>query len=181
MDHPGLTTADARRRLVEDGPNQIRRQAPTPPWRIFLRQFQSPMVALLAAAAGIAVALDEPVDAIAIVFILLVNGVVGFVQEYRAQSAVLALRALTAPRARVLRDGRATVLPAEEVVRDDLLLLEAGDLVAADALLLEAHALASQEAALTGESLPVRKSIDPVPDDAPLAERTILISRRLYL
>lgn len=167
----GLPAAEAARRLAERGPNEIRREARTPPWRILARQFASPMIALLAVAAGVAFALGETVDAVAILVIVAMNGLVGFFQEYRAENAVLALRAMTAPRARVLRDGHAVVVPAREIVVGDVLLLEAGDLVAADARLLEAHALGVNEAALTGESVPVDKDPKPLADDAPLAER----------
>ncbi|MDP2315287.1 MAG: cation-translocating P-type ATPase [Pseudomonadota bacterium] len=168
----GLTAADAAARLAERGPNEIRREAGTPVWRILARQFASPMIGLLAVAAVVAFVLGETVDAVAIVVIVALNGLVGFFQEHRAENAVLALRAMTAPRARVLRDGHAVVLPAREIVVGDLLLLEAGDLVAADARLVEAHALAVTEAALTGESMPVQKDPRPLSDATPLADRT---------
>ncbi|MFZ5477863.1 MAG: cation-translocating P-type ATPase [Myxococcota bacterium] len=168
---PGLSTAEAERRLAEHGPNEIRREAATPAWRILARQFASPMIALLAAAAALAGVLGEVADAVAIAAIVVLNGLVGYFQEYRAEKAVLALRAMTAPRARVLRDDHAVQIPAAEVVPGDVLLLEAGDLVAADARLREAHALSTTEAALTGESVPVEKTTLPVATDAPLAER----------
>ncbi len=167
----GLPAAEASRRLAERGPNEIRREARTPPWKILARQFASPMIGLLAVAAGVASALGETVDAVAILVIVAMNGLVGFFQEHRAENAVLALRAMTAPRARVLRDGHAVVVPAREIVVGDVLLLEAGDLVAADARLVEAHALGVNEAPLTGESVPVEKDPTPLPDEAPLAER----------
>ncbi|MDP2308520.1 MAG: cation-translocating P-type ATPase [Pseudomonadota bacterium] len=167
----GLSGADAATRLAEAGANEIRREARTPRWRILARQFTSPMIALLAVAAGVAFALGQTVDAVAIVVIVAMNGLVGFFQEHRAENAVLALRAMTAPRARVLRDGHAVVVPAREIVVGDVLLLEAGDLVAADARLVEAHALGVNEAPLTGESMPVEKDPTPLPEDAPLADR----------
>jgi Ca2+-transporting ATPase len=119
----------------------------------------------------VAALLGQIADAIAIGIIVVVNGFVGFFQEYRAERAVLALRSMTAPRARVVRDGRPTVVPAAEVVPGDLLLLEAGDLVAADARVLEAHRLTVNEALLTGESAPVEKRAAAAAADAPLAER----------
>jgi Ca2+-transporting ATPase len=167
----GLTGPDAAQRLAQHGPNEIRREARTPPWRILARQFASPMIGLLAVAAGVAFALGETVDAVAILVIVAMNGLVGFFQEYQAENAVLALRAMTAPRARVLRDGHAVVVPARDIVVGDVLLLEAGDLVAADARLVEAHALGVNEAPLTGESVPVEKDPTPLPEDAPLADR----------
>ena len=167
----GLSTAEAARRLAADGPNEIARADGTPAWRMLLAQFASPLVLLLVAACVVSVVLDEVVDAIAIASIVAINGLIGFYQEYSAQNAVLALRAMTAPRARVLRDGHAMVVASSEVVRGDLLFLEAGDVVAADAQIVEAHVLATNEAALTGESLPVDKSTDPSPSDAALGDR----------
>jgi Ca2+-transporting ATPase len=157
---PGLEKSEAARRLQNDGPNELRREKATPIWKILLRQFQSPLILLLAAASGIAAVLREWADAIAIAVIIVLNGLVGFYQEYRAENSVMALRAMTAPRARVRRDGEALVVPAAEVVVGDILLLEAGDLVAADAKVLVAHALLANEAVLTGESVPVEKTAD---------------------
>ncbi len=169
---PGLSAEEAARRLGDKGPNEIRREHATPVWRVFARQFASPLVALLAVACVVSAVLGDVADAVAIGFIVVVNGVVGFVQEHRAERAVQALRALTAPRARVRRGGRTVEIAAAEVVPGDLLVLDAGDLVAADAQLVEASALETMEAALTGESAPVVKSTTPAPTDAPLAERS---------
>ena len=168
---PGLTSAEAATRLAAQGPNALAREAATHPALLFLGQLKSPMILLLAVAALISGALGELAEAIAIIAIVLLNAVVGFLQEFRAEKAVHALRAMTAPRARVLRDGHAAVIPASEVVLGDLLLLEAGDVVAADARLLEAHALTTIEAALTGESATVEKNTTAAAPDAPLAER----------
>jgi Ca2+-transporting ATPase len=169
--HSGLDQATARARLAEFGKNQIARARATPAWRIFLAQFASPLIWLLMGAAAISGWLGEAADAIAIAVIVLINATVGFLQEYRAERAMLALRAMTAPRARVLREGRQAVIAAAEVVPGDLLLLEAGDVVAADAHLLEAERLSTNEAMLTGESLPVEKAINASAAEAPLAER----------
>ncbi len=136
------------------------------------RQLNSALIALLAAAAIVSAAMGEVADAVAIGAIVVVNALVGFVQEERATRAVLALRSMTAPRARVLRDGALAVVPATDVVVGDALVLEAGDLVAADGRIVEAHALETTEAALTGESTPSPKAAGPAPAGAPLAERT---------
>jgi Ca2+-transporting ATPase len=138
---------------------------------LLIAQFNSPVILLLFAACGVSLLLAEMADAIAIGAIVLINGCVGFLQEYRAERAVAALRSMTSPRARVIRDGHLQVVPAAQVVPGDLLALEAGDVVAADARLLEAHSLSTSEAPLTGESEPVRKRVEQVPPDAPLAER----------
>ena len=138
---------------------------------MLLRQLASPLVLLLLAAAGVSAALGELADAIAIAVIVVVNALVGFFQEQRAENALEALRTMTAPRARVRRDGRQMVVAAADVVPRDILLLEAGDVVAADARVIEAHRLSTNEAPLTGESALVDKDPAPTPGDAPLAER----------
>jgi P-type Ca2+ transporter type 2C len=167
----GLTGEAAAARLIEYGPNEIQRRPPTPAWRVLAAQFNSPVIWLLIGACVVSVALGEVADAVAIATIVVLNGIVGFFQEHRAERAILALRSMTAPRARVQRDGRSLVVTAADVVPGDALLLEAGDVVAADARLLDAHSLSTNEAALTGESVPVEKSIEHVPAGTPLAER----------
>lgn len=167
----GLSGAEAQHLLIEVGPNEIARENGRPAWALLLAQFNSPMIWLLLAACVLSAALGEGADAIAIGAIVIINALVGFFQEYRAERAVLALRSMTAPRARVIRDGRSEIIPAAQVVPGDILVLEAGDVVAADARLLEANVLSTQEAALTGESTPVRKRTQAAPPEAPLAER----------
>ena len=171
LERDGLTAETARRRLLEVGPNELAEQKATSRWALLAAQFASPLVWLLLVASVVSGVFGDLVDAIAIAVILVVNALVGFFQEYRAEKAILALRSMTAPRALVRRDGRALAVPAAEVVPGDILLLEAGDVIAADARLVEAHALTTNEAPLTGESLPVEKSTAPVPAGAPLAER----------
>jgi len=168
----GLGAEEAGRRLREIGPNEIARGEATSPWKILAAQFGSPLIWLLLAASILSALLGELADAIAIGTILVINACVGFFQEYRAEKAMLALRSMTAPRARVRRDGHAVTIAAAEAVPGDVLLLEAGDVVAADARLLESHALSTNEAPLTGESAPVEKDAAPARSDAPLAERS---------
>jgi Ca2+-transporting ATPase len=167
----GLTSDLAARRLAEYGPNEIAREHQTPQWVILARQFGSPVVWLLIGASVISAALGKVADAVAVASIVLLNGLVGYFQEHRAERAIAALRSMTAPQARVLRDGRSALIPAADVVPGDTLLVEAGDIVAADARLVEAHVVSTNEAALTGESAPVAKSTAPAPAGAPLAER----------
>jgi Ca2+-transporting ATPase len=168
----GLTADEARRRLAAVGPNEIRRAPPPSRVRMLLRQLASPLIWLLLGAALVSAALGELADAIAIAVIVVVNALVGFFQERRAENALEALRTLTAPRATVRRDGHQLVIAAAEVVPGDLLILEAGDVVAADGRLLETNRLSTNEAALTGESAPAHKDTTPPAAGAPLAERT---------
>jgi Ca2+-transporting ATPase len=167
----GLSTAEAERRQLEVGPNEIAQERAEPAWLLLLSQFTSPVVLLLLAACLLAAFLGELADSIAIGTIVIINGLVGFLQEYRAERAVRALRSMTAPRARVVRDGHVRMIPAATVVPGDVLVLEGGDVVAADARLLEANVLRTLEAPLTGESTPVQKQTRPAALDAPLAER----------
>ena len=167
----GLTAQQARRRLERDGPNELTARPPRSAWTAVAEQLASPLVALLLGGSVVSALVGHFVDAIAIATIVGINAVVGFVQEFRAERAVTALRAMTAPRASVVRDGDAQVVPAADVVVGDVLLLHPGDVVAADARLLEAHALAVDEAILTGESLPVDKQVGGTDEDAVLAER----------
>ncbi|MEZ4385638.1 MAG: cation-translocating P-type ATPase [Nannocystaceae bacterium] len=167
----GLSAAEAAERLRTRGRNELERGRGRPAWRLLVDQFLSPVIGLLTAACVVAALLGEVADAVAIAAIVLLIGVIGFFQEYRAERALLALRSLTAPRARVLRDGHLALVPAAEVVPGDILSLEAGDIVAADARVVEAHDLTTDESALTGESAPVRKRAAAVAADAPLAER----------
>jgi Ca2+-transporting ATPase len=138
---------------------------------LLARQFASPVIWLLAGAAVVSSAFGEFLDAGAIGAIVLINAVIGFVQEHRAERAIQALRSMTAPKARVLRDGASVMVAASAVVPGDILILEAGDITAADARLVTAHALTTNEAALTGESAPVEKRAAPSAPAAPLAER----------
>ena len=154
----GLTAREGERRLAQYGPNQLVEASRTPWWQILLAQFQDFMVLVLLVATGISYFMGETADAITIVVIVVVNAILGFVQEYRAEQSLEALKQLTAPVARVLRDGQETQLAARELVPGDILLLEAGDKVPADARVLEASGFEAEEAALTGESLPVRKT-----------------------
>ncbi|NVB41135.1 cation-translocating P-type ATPase [Pseudenhygromyxa sp. WMMC2535] len=167
----GLDREEAARRLREGGPNELAAHPKTPPWRLMLRQFEDPLVLILVAAAVISGLMGDIPDAVAIAVIVSINAVIGFVQERKAERAMAALRSMTAPRAVVRRSGAMITVPAAEIVVGDLLILSPGDVVAADARVRESKALACNEAALTGESLPVSKRPEPSPADAPLAER----------
>src|SRR5512140_323177 len=168
----GLTGAEAASRLLANGPNELPGGTPLHPGRIFLAQFASTMVAVLLGAAAVSALLGDLADTVAIVAIVLLNALLGFTQEYRAEKAMAALSRLAAPVVKVRRDGEVREIPARELVPGDILLLEAGDRVSADARLLEGHSLRTDESPLTGESAPVEKSPDPLPDrDLPIGDR----------
>ena len=153
----GLTSEEAARRIVQYGPNDIRERPPRPLWRMFLDQFTDFMILVLIGAAIISGIIGEPPDAIAIVVIVLLNGVIGFVQEYRAERAVAALKLLAAATALVRRGGQVTEISALRLVPGDVVLLEAGNVMPADIRLIETVQLKVDESPLTGESVPVEK------------------------
>ncbi|MDR3686445.1 MAG: HAD-IC family P-type ATPase, partial [Coriobacteriia bacterium] len=168
----GLTAAEAATRFAAAGVNRLHEERVTPGWQIFLRQFQDFMIYVLVGAVAIAAWQGDVIEAVAILAILLLNGVLGYLQESRAQSALAALKQLSAPTATVVRDGVEQDLPAEELVPGDIVLLEAGDAIPADGRLLEAAALRVIESALTGESEASLKDAREVsPADAPLGEQ----------
>jgi P-type Ca2+ transporter type 2C len=172
----GLSATDAERRRQEHGDNILREQPAEGWWWKLLRQFQELVIWILIAAAVIAGAMGDWADAAAIVAIVLVNAIIGFLQEERAQAALAALQRMTAPLAKVIRDGEAWAIPAREVVPGDRLELEAGDAVPADARLLESFSLSVQESALTGESLPVEKDAGAeLPDAAAIGDRRTIV------
>ncbi|PIE07506.1 MAG: ATPase P [Rhodobacterales bacterium] len=162
MDRPveGLTSREAAKRLEAHGRNSLGEAAGAPWYAILLRQFTGLLVVILIVAAGIALALGETIDAIAIALVVMLNGVLGFVQEWQAENALEALRSMLASHARVLRDGREQMVDTREIVPGDVVLLSAGDKVPADLALLASVELRVEESALTGESLPVSKSAE---------------------
>lgn len=167
----GLSTAEARSRLAQYGPNALPQAEPTSAVVVFLRQFLNPLIYILLAAALVSLALGDLKDAFFIGIVLLVNGVIGATQEYSAGQAAAALRRLEQRRATVIRDGAPREIDARELVPGDVVLLEAGARVPADIQLLESTDLQCDESLLTGESAPVKKRIAPRTQDGPPARR----------
>ena len=158
----GLSSAEAQRRLEEHGPNELQAAAGISPWHILLQQFKNVLIVILLIATLLSAFLGHGIEAVAIAVIVLFAVLLGFVQEFRAEKAIEALRQMAAPTATVLRDGEETELPARDIVPGDVTLLHAGDKVPADVRLLEAINLQIEEAALTGESVPVEKQVAPI-------------------
>ena len=171
----GLDDADALRRLEETGPNTLPARTRPPYALIAARQFADPLVALLVAAAAVSVFVGERLEAVVIAAIVVLDAVLGLVQEAGAERAVLALRSAIQPTASVLRSGREREIPAAEIVPGDVVVLREGDRVPADARVAFAERLALDESALTGESLPVTKTVAPVLHDAALADRASMV------
>ncbi|UQS29631.1 cation-translocating P-type ATPase [Streptomyces fradiae] len=172
----GLSAAEARRRAADWGANELAEPARRPQWLRLLDQFRSWLIGILLGAAVLAGIIGDLRDAVVITVVLLVNALIGFLQERRAERSLEALRRMLVPTARVRRDGEVRTVPARELVPGDVVLLEAGDRVPADGRLVVAESVEVAEAALTGESQPVAKTTAPAGagDEAPVpvAERT---------
>ncbi|HZF77123.1 MAG TPA: cation-transporting P-type ATPase [Acetobacteraceae bacterium] len=170
----GLTAGEAARRLAAHGPNRLPATAPRSAMRRFLAQFANLLIYVLLGAAAVTALLDHLTDAAVILGVVVANAIVGFVQEGRAEQALDAIRDMLTPHASVLRDGRRLTVDAADLVPGDIVLLEAGDRVPADLRLTRARSLRIEEAALTGESVPVEKSVAPVAGGAALGDRASL-------
>jgi Ca2+-transporting ATPase len=171
----GLSDAQARKRLEETGPNTLEVEKGIGPFRLLLRQVHNPLIYLLAGAAILSLFVDHTVDAAVIAGVIILNTLLGFVQEWRAEGALAALRRMASPHARVLRDGDLRDIDAVEVVPGDILVLETGDRVATDARLIWAEELQVDESALTGESVPVGKNPETLDQDTPMADQKNMV------
>lgn len=171
----GIETQEAERRLATHGPNRLVAAPRRGALVRFLAQFHNVLIYVLIASAIVTAFLQHWIDTGVIVAVVLGNSIVGFLQEGRAEDAMNAIRGMLAPRAAVLRDGRRTSVDASDLVPGDVVLIEAGDRVPADVRLLEARSLKLEEAALTGESVPVDKSVNPVAIDAALGDRSCML------
>lgn len=168
----GITSEDALKRLEEYGPNELVEKKKKTPLMMFIDQFSDFMILVLIAAAVISGFIGELSDTIAIIVIVLLNAVIGFVQEYRAEKAMSALKKMASPTATVIRNGTPLNIPASEIVPGDVVLLDAGKIVPADIRFIETFNLKIEEAALTGESVPVEKRTDALADESiPLVDR----------
>ncbi|HEX6006734.1 MAG TPA: HAD-IC family P-type ATPase, partial [Burkholderiales bacterium] len=178
----GLSEAEAQARLEKYGKNELTAEEPVPAWRKFLAQFQDVLVTLLLIATLISAGLwlyeresALPYEAMAIFAVVLLNAIMGYVQESRAEQAVAALRQMSAAQANVVRDGEQKTIPAAAVVPGDVILIKEGDTIPADARMIQSTALQTAEAALTGESLPVSKDTEPIPEEVGVGDRHNMI------
>lgn len=178
----GLSHDEAQRRLAQYGWNELPSAPPAPAWRRLLAQFESPLVLLLLAATAISLVVwliereaSLPFESLAILAIVLFNAALGFIQEQRAERSLAALKTMAAATASVIRAGERCEIPAREVVPGDVLIVEEGDAIAADARLFEVAALQTNEAALTGESLPVTKTTAAMSEATPLSEQRNMV------
>ena len=172
----GLTESEAKARLEKYGLNELKKAEKEPRWKVFLKQFSDPLIYILIAAAIISITFGELTDAVVIIVIVLLNSIVSFVEEGKADAAIEALKNITAPEANVIRDGTEMKIKAAEIVLGDIILLREGDRIPADGRVFEQSNLKTQEASLTGESVPVGKMIENINDpETALAERKNMV------
>jgi len=167
----GLDDGEVRQRREKHGRNRLSKTQRASAWKIFVDQFRSLVIGILAVAAIVSFAMDEIVQMFAILAAIMINAAIGFVTEWKAVQSMEALRSLGTVQTRVRRSGQSATVDAETLVPGDIVLLDAGDVVTADLRLIESNGLTCDESALTGESVPVTKATDAVDTDAPLAER----------
>ena len=171
----GLSSEEAEHRLHQYGINELRKQKSASAVKIFLEQFASPLIGILIVATILSAALKEFVDAGVILAIVILNALLGFAQEYNAERAIEALQKLTAPNAKVVRNGHITEIKSRDLVPGDIILVETGDKIPADARIIESTNLETQEAVLTGESLPNTKSTETLNKDTVVADQTNML------
>lgn len=173
----GLSKKEALQRLQEFGANQIPQQAPKKSWRIFLDQFLDPIIYILMAAALLAFLFSDPLEGFAILIVILISVAIGFFMELQAVRSLEALRKMGQAMVVVKRSGSQMRIKAAEVVPGDIIILEAGDIIPADARLIKVESLTVKESALTGESVPIAKQIQVLPENTPIGDRTNMIYR----
>ncbi|WP_069130294.1 cation-translocating P-type ATPase [Rhodohalobacter halophilus] len=166
--HEGLTADEAKNRLDQFGPNEIETQKGMTKWEILLHQFKDPLIYILLAAAFVTLILQDYTDSAVIMVVVLLNAVIGYFQESKAQNAIEALSKLAAPKVMVIRAGKEMEIPGRDLVPGDIVLLTSGGRVAADMRILHSNGLEVNESALTGESMVVRKKEDPIEDENPV-------------
>jgi Ca2+-transporting ATPase len=173
--HKGLTDDEVAARLAQHGTNELRKEKGVSPLGLFLNQFKNTLVVILLVAIVLSALVGEVADAAIIGVIVVLVAALGFIQEYRAERAIEALKKMLSPTITVLRGGREEDVPSKDLVPGDVMLLEAGDKVPADARIVEEHSLRCDEASLTGESVPVGKQADAVPTEALVNDRKSMV------
>ena len=173
--HKGLSDDEVKRRIEKYGYNELKKEEGISPFMLFINQFKNILIIILLIATVLSALVGETFDAALILVIVVFCAVLGFIQEYRAERALEALKKMLSPAITVLRGGREEEIPSKELVPGDILLLEAGDKIPTDARLIENHSLRCDEAPLTGESVPVGKDIKPLPENVRVSDRRNMV------
>lgn len=180
-DEDGISDHESKQRLAQYGPNEIPDAGKKPLWKIVLKQFNNLMVYILFAAALISFFTKHYVDVYVIIAIIIINAIIGFVQEYKAEGALIALKNLLVPQCKVIRNGQLQTVSSRELVPGDIIDLVEGDNIPADARVIYAKNARTSEASLTGESVPVSKTTDTLPMETPLAEKSNMVWKGTFL
>ncbi len=173
--HRGLSSEEVGRRLAAHGPNELKKEEKASPWTLFLGQFKNVLIIILLVATVLSAVVGEMFDAALILVIVIFSALLGFLQEYKAERALEALKKMLSPTVRVVRDGREQDVPTRDIVPGDILLLEAGFKIPADGRLIENASLQCDEASLTGESMPVSKEVRPLAGSVRVDERRNMV------
>jgi P-type Ca2+ transporter type 2C len=171
----GLTESEVERRRKQYGENRLQEAKGKSAWQILIEQFKSLIIAILAVAAALSFAFSQWIEGIAVLIAIIINTAIGFFTEYKAIRSMEALQKLSRTTTKVRREGKIQEISAEEVVPGDIVVLESGDAIAADLRLIEASNMQVNESSLTGESVPVGKTIEPLEEDLPLADRSNML------
>ncbi len=171
----GLSQEEAQRRLAQFGPNELAKKRGISPWMLFLQQFKSVIIIMLLVAIILSLALGELADSIVMLVIVAFCAVLGFIQEYKAERAMEALKKMAAPTASVIRDGNEQEIPARDLVPGDVIIIRTGDMIPADSRLIEAANLKINEASLTGESVPIEKITAPLQGDVNIGDKRNMV------
>ncbi|MBO6046751.1 MAG: cation-translocating P-type ATPase [Erysipelotrichaceae bacterium] len=173
----GLTSQEAKKRLKEDGYNELMKPKKESLLMRFINQFKDLMIIILIIAAAVSVIVepDDWIDSLIIVVVVLLNAILGVVMENQAEKSLESLEKLSAPQCKVVRDGQTLVIPSKELVKGDVILLEAGDMIPSDARIHHAHNLQVDESALTGESVPVDKTVEPIDGEVVIGDQTNMV------
>ena len=175
-EHLGLSEQAAAERLLRFGLNRLTAKPPRSPWLLFFSQFNNVLIMVLIAAAVVAAAIGDVADGIVILVVVLINAILGFSQEFQAEKSLAALKKMLALQAKVQRNGKTFVIPAEQLVPGDMVMLEAGDKIPADGRIIKTNSLEADESSLTGESVPSQKQLEALTlENAPLAERSNML------
>lgn len=175
QEESGLSSGQVIQLLETHGLNQLEQKEKISPWMILLQQFTSPLIIVLLAATIVSSLIGDIGGGVVIMVIVVLNAIVGFIQEYNAEKSIESLKKMMSLQSTVLREGKKVLVNSDQLVPGDIVILEEGDKVPADGYVISLNNLETAESALTGESLPVKKSLDPISNEVPLGDQHTMV------